>query len=187
MLTGDAGESALHVANAVGISNVKYRLLPMDKLTWVQERSRKHNEKVMMIGDGINDSAALAACHVGIAFGAGCSAMASVASHIVMTNDDLLKVVSTIILCRTLRRIIIWNISFSVLLKVIAIVLAIMGKLQLWEAVLVDMVAILFVMGNSMTPAIFSHRVWGREEEQHALVSANVSDTTNILSCGTQV
>ena len=100
MLTGDSKETAHHIARKVGIhpANVKFRLLPQEKLDWVKSSVDDRNRlKVLMLGDGnseqnllvrfccnhfqfeslgINDATALAAAHVGVAVGAGCSAMA---------------------------------------------------------------------------------------------------------------
>jgi P-type E1-E2 ATPase len=90
MLTGDQQDTALFIAKSVGIEvgNVKSRLLPTDKLKWISAMkdnndgvTSRHN-KVLMIGDGINDAAALAGAYVGVAMGSGCAAMASLAARL---------------------------------------------------------------------------------------------------------
>lgn len=159
MLTGDTQESALHIAKQVNIcpSNVMCRLLPIDKMAWVQ--LKETTDRVMMVGDGINDATALAAAYVGVAMGAG-SAMASLAAHIVIMTDKLDRLHSTLILCKIIRQVIFRNITFSMFLKLIAIALALMGEINLWQAVLIDMISILFVLLNSLTPYFLSDTIW---------------------------
>jgi P-type E1-E2 ATPase len=129
MITGDHQDVALQVCKQVGISidNCRSRLLPTEKLSWIKNQQTESNY-VVMIGDGINDAAALAASTVGVAMGVGGSAMAAAAADVVMMSDNLLKLPATIQLCRQSRNVIIQNCAFSIGFKIIGVVLAVMGK-----------------------------------------------------------
>lgn len=183
MLTGDHPTIAHHVAARIGIQglNVKARLLPIEKLDWVKNANSR-GEKVMMLGDGINDAAALTASHLGVAMGSGCSAMTSLAAKIIILSDNLLRVSSVLELCKWIRYVICVNISSSVSLKVFAIVLAVTGNLALWQAVLIDIFSLLFVVGLSCMIMCFE---WAEpepimEEECIALNKNNRTVNTDL-------
>lgn len=104
MLTGDRKEVAEEIAGRLGITQVISEVLPTDKAE-VIESLQKEGKKVAMVGDGINDSPALALADVGIAMGKGTD-IAMESADIVLVGDDLMKLASTMALShRTLKTI----------------------------------------------------------------------------------
>lgn len=159
MLTGDQQETALYIAAKVGIStqDVRSRLTPSEKLDFIKTHF-KH--KLLMIGDGINDAAALAGASVGVAMGSGCAAMACCSAGVVISSENIMLLATCIKLCRFVRRLIYGNIAFAVVIKIIAIVLAISGLLPLWAAILIDTSSLIIVIANSMVPAFQAKSIW---------------------------
>lgn len=149
MLTGDNVHTAKVIANEIGITDVKADLLPDEKLTILKDLRTKYNQ-VAMIGDGVNDAPALANASVGIAMGGAGTDAALETADIVFMDDDLRKLPYTISLSHKSLNIIKQNISFSLILKLIALLLVIPGWLTLWIAILADVGATVLVVLNSM-------------------------------------
>ena len=126
MLTGDRAETALTISKEVGISRFEAEVKPDGKAEFVK-RLQTEGASVAMIGDGINDAAALAVADVGIAMGAG-SDIALEAADIVLLRDDLLDVVSTLDLGKATMGKIRGNLAWAFIYNLIGIPLA-MGVL----------------------------------------------------------
>ncbi|NHJ14900.1 MAG: heavy metal translocating P-type ATPase [Candidatus Thorarchaeota archaeon] len=122
MITGDREKTALAIAKSVGISNVLSEVLPADKAGKVREFQNK-NRVVAFVGDGVNDSPALAQADVGIALGSGTDVSVET-GDIVLVKDDLLDVVSGIELGkRTMTKIrqgFFWALIYNMILLPIA-------------------------------------------------------------------
>tara|TARA_Y100000994_G_scaffold61631_1_gene49756 strand:+ start:1883 stop:4129 length:2247 start_codon:yes stop_codon:yes gene_type:complete len=126
MLTGDRAETALTISKEVGISKFEAEVKPDGKAEFVK-KLQAEGASVAMIGDGINDAAALAVADVGIAMGAG-SDIALEAADIVLLRDDLLDVVSTLDLGKATMGKIRGNLAWAFVYNLIGIPLA-MGVL----------------------------------------------------------
>eukprot|EP00596_Hydrurales_sp_CCMP1899_P005052 CAMPEP_0119041538 /NCGR_PEP_ID=MMETSP1177-20130426/12527_1 /TAXON_ID=2985 /ORGANISM="Ochromonas sp, Strain CCMP1899" /LENGTH=735 /DNA_ID=CAMNT_0007007663 /DNA_START=227 /DNA_END=2434 /DNA_ORIENTATION=+ len=177
MLTGDGDNVAKQVVKEIGIypENCLTRLLPADKLKWIldtQGSIKKRN--VLMLGDGINDTTALAASSVGVAMGANGSAMAISAGDVVLMSNNLKKLPATLLLCQLSRYVIIFNISFSIGIKVIAVILAILGYLQLYMAILVDTGSLIVVIFVGMIPLVTN--VYASSEIQEEPIRIDIQE-----------
>ncbi|MDB5056492.1 MAG: cadA [Bacilli bacterium] len=148
MLTGDHKTTAEKIAKIVGVKEYYADLLPEDKVSSIQKLAARGG--VAMVGDGINDAPALAAAQLGIAMGKGTDSAMETAD-IILLQDHLGKLPEAISIAKRVNRLIKWNISIALGLKLIALLLTIPGLLTLWIAVLSDMGATIFVSLLSLT------------------------------------
>ena len=149
MLTGDNERTAAAIGKRVGVSDIRADLLPEDKLNFIKELRRKY-QSVAMVGDGVNDAPALAASTVGVAMGGAGTDTALETADIALMSDDLSKLPYTINLSRRALMIIKQNITFSLAIKLLALLLVVPGWLTLWIAIFADMGATLIVTLNSL-------------------------------------
>ena len=117
MLTGDQSEAAREVAQQVGIKHFKAGVLPQEKASFVRELQAQ-GKKVAMVGDGINDSAALAQSDLSIAMGQG-SDIAMDTAMVTILSSDLVKISETIRLSqltvRTIRQNLFWAFFYNLI------------------------------------------------------------------------
>jgi len=149
MLTGDNVETAEAVSQRLGIDDFRAELMPEEKVDMVRQLEES-GQSVAFVGDGVNDAPALAAATVGIAMGAAGSDVALETADIALMSDDLSRLAFLIQISRKTSRIIRQNIVFSILIKVVFIVLALVGWATLWMAVAADMGASLAVIANGL-------------------------------------
>jgi Cd2+/Zn2+-exporting ATPase len=149
MLTGDNHATAQVIAGQCGIDELRAELMPQDKLNEIR-RLRDAYGQVAMVGDGVNDAPALAAASVGIAMTGAGTDVALESADVALMGDDLGKLPFAIRLSRRALAVIRQNITFSLLIKLIALLLVVPGWLTLWIAIASDMGATLLVALNSM-------------------------------------
>ncbi|MFH1445822.1 MAG: HAD-IC family P-type ATPase [Chloroflexota bacterium] len=157
MLTGDNQHVAEMVSRDLMLDDRFAQLLPEDKLTALTAL-RDSFGKVVMVGDGINDSPALALADIGIAMGGSGSAQVLETADIVLMGDDLRKLPFAIRLSTFANKLIRQNIVFSLGTKFIVAILAVFGLTPLWLAVLADMGVSLLVIFNGMRALHFRER-----------------------------
>ncbi|MGE6379108.1 heavy metal translocating P-type ATPase [Peribacillus muralis] len=149
MLTGDNSGTAKAIGAAAGVDEIEAELLPENKLMIIKQWKQKYG-RVAMVGDGVNDAPALAASTVGIAMGGAGTDTALETADIALMGDDLSRLPYTIRLSRKTLKIIKQNITFSLVIKILALLLIAPGWLTLWMAVFADMGATLLVTLNSL-------------------------------------
>lgn len=118
MLTGDSPSTAQTIARQAGVEEVYAGLLPEQKVEIVRKLAERHG-KVAMVGDGVNDTPALAAASVGIAMGAAGTDVALETANVVLMADDIAKIPFAVSLGRRTTRVIKQNLTFA--LSVIAV------------------------------------------------------------------
>lgn len=136
MLTGDNLKNAEVIGKELKVDEIKASLLPKDKLTVIEEL-KKTNEKVIFVGDGINDSPVLASSSFGIAMGAGAS-IASITADGILISNNISTLPSIIKTARRVMKVVKANIVFSLIVKVIVLILGAIGVAPIWLAILAD-------------------------------------------------
>jgi Cu+-exporting ATPase len=147
MLTGDREEAAKEVAKEVGISKVKANLLPQDKANYI-DTLHNSGEVVIMVGDGINDSIALAKSDIAIAMGSGADVALEV-SDVVLLNNKLQSLQKAFLISKRVYRAIKENLGFSLVYNIVVIPLAVLGFVNPLFAALAMSLSSLVVVGNS--------------------------------------
>jgi Cu+-exporting ATPase len=147
MLTGDREEVAKNIAKEAGIDEVKANLLPQDKAS-VIDSYHNSGEIIVMVGDGINDSIALAKSDIAIAMGSGADVALEV-SDVVLLNNTLTALNRAFVVSKKVFRTIKENLSFSLVYNLVVIPLAVMGYVNPLFAALAMSLSSLVVVGNS--------------------------------------
>ncbi|AXX87604.1 heavy metal translocating P-type ATPase [Malaciobacter marinus] len=150
MLTGDKKEVALNVANQLGIDEVKYELLPQEKLTNFQAIKKQTNKITAFVGDGINDAPTLANSDVGFAMGGVGSDLAVKSADVVILNDNIKSISDAIKIAKKTKVIVYQNIIFIMAIKVAFLALGAGAMISMKEAIFADVGVALLAIFNSM-------------------------------------
>lgn len=148
LLTGDHENAAAAIAEQLHISEVHANCLPEDKLNWI-DHYQQRNQPVCMIGDGVNDAPALKKANVGIAMGSIGSDIAVDAADIALVDDEIKELPHLLALSKRMMLTIKCNLSFSMGLNFLAIILAITGILNPVVGALVHNAGSVLVIINS--------------------------------------
>jgi heavy metal translocating P-type ATPase len=144
MLTGDARETAEHVAAALGIGEVQAECLPADKVAAIQHLDER---PVVMVGDGVNDAPVLAAAEVGVAMGAKGATAASESADVVVLVDDISRVADALTIGRRTVQVALQSIWIGIAVSVALMIVASFGVIPATVGALlqelVDLVTIL--------------------------------------------
>ncbi|MFP4662491.1 MAG: heavy metal translocating P-type ATPase [Halanaerobiales bacterium] len=152
MLTGDREVVAENVANRLGLDNYYAELLPDQKVEKVEEllANKGEKDKLVFVGDGINDAPVLARSDIGVAMGGLGSDAAIEAADVVLMTDEPSKLVTAIETARKTRQVVWQNIILALGIKGVVLIMGAFGIASMWEAVFADVgVAILAVL-NAM-------------------------------------
>ena len=148
LLTGDNENAAKAIASQLGIQDVHAQCLPEDKLRHIQDY-QKRQERICMIGDGINDAPSLKRSDVGIAMGGIGSDIAIDAADIVLVDDEVKELPHLVALSKRMMFTIKCNLTFSMTLNFIAVALAMFGILNPVVGALVHNAGSVIVIVNS--------------------------------------
>lgn len=147
MLTGDKKANAEKICKELSLDECKYELLPENKLSALEGLKSGEN-KVIYIGDGINDAPVLAAADTGIAMGLGTQA-ACEAADVILTDGNLMRIADTVKHSRRTVKNVKINIIFSLVVKAAVIILGILSLAPTWLAVLADVGTMIICVINS--------------------------------------
>ncbi len=149
MLTGDNKNTADKVAEIVGLDQVYSELLPLDKVTKVEELLSSAKGKVAFVGDGVNDAPVLARADIGIAMGGIGSDAAIEAADVVLMKDDVSALVDAVNISKKTSKVLWQNIIFALGVKVIVMILSTLGFANMWAAVFADVGVTIIAVINS--------------------------------------
>ena len=160
MLTGDSRRVAEDVASSLGVDEVYSELLPADKVTQVEKLldTKSEKEKLVFVGDGINDAPVLTRADIGIAMGAMGSDAAIEAADVVLMDDDPLKIAKAIKISRKCLRIVYQNIVFALVIKFGCLALGAIGIANMWFAIFADVGVMIIAILNAIR-ALRVHRL----------------------------
>lgn len=149
ILSGDRKEIVRDVAKSVGIDTFYGDLLPLDKVSKLENIMENSQGKVAFVGDGTNDAPVLTRADVGISMGSG-SDIAIESSDVVLLKDQISKVVETIKISLMTKRIVYENIGLALILKIIILILGALGVATMFLAIFADVGVSLLCIFNSL-------------------------------------
>ena len=152
MLTGDNKSAAATAAEKLGITDYYAELLPENKseITLKMKSELPDNEKVMFVGDGINDAPVIASADIGVAMGGSGADSAIETADCVLMKDDPMQLADAFAISKKTNRIVLQNIIFALGVKLIIQVLGVLGLANMWAAVFADVGVSIIAIFNSL-------------------------------------
>lgn len=140
MLTGDSERAGREVAQELDMDYAYSNLMPVEKVEQLEEFIfvQDDSEKLVCVGDGINDAPVLARADVGIAMGDLASAAAVEAADVILVKGKLSKIKDAIRIAKETLKVVNENIMFAVIIKVLVLLMAVIGYFGMWEAILAE-------------------------------------------------
>jgi heavy metal translocating P-type ATPase len=148
MLTGDNDRTGKTIGDLLGLDEVYAEMLPEEKVEQIKKLLNK-NDKIVMVGDGVNDAPALIQADVGIAMGAVGTDIAIESSNIALMSDDLLKIPEAILLGKRTFMTIKQNITLGMVFNILGMGLAAFGVLSPMAAAFAHVLPDFIVFVNS--------------------------------------
>ena len=173
MLTGDNRLVAEAIGKELGLDEIKAELLPEDKVAAI-EALKKEYDKVIMIGDGVNDAPAMVAATVGVAMGGAGTDVALETADIALMADDLSKLPYALSLSRASRRMIVQNLFISLGVIALLVPSAVFGLATISIAIIFHEGSTLLVVLNALR--LLNYRVRGAVTETRAATPAAATD-----------
>jgi P-type E1-E2 ATPase len=148
MATGDKPQAAMRVARQLGCDDVLALATPQRKAQWVREL-QEQGERVLMVGDGINDAVALAQADIGVAIATGTD-LAAQAADVLLVAERLTVLVEFLRLARRTKRVMVQNLFWAFAYNMAALPLAALGKLNPMIAAVAMALSSVTVVGNAL-------------------------------------
>ena len=150
LLSGDNYEVCKDISTKVGIKEFKSNLNPLEKVEELKKVLNEKNSNVVFIGDGVNDAPSLVSADIGISMGSLGNDVAIESSDIVINDDTISKVNDLIKISKKTTRIVKQNIIFSIGVKVIIMILAILGLSNMLLGIFADVGVMILAVLNSI-------------------------------------
>ncbi len=151
MLTGDTQSGSIPVARELEMDYAYVNLMPEDKLELVEDflSIQDCSERLVCVGDGINDAPILARADVGIAMGAMGSEAAIEAADVILLEDDLRRIVDAIKIAKETLKVVERNVTFALFIKALVLVLSVMGYFSMSQAITAEVGVMFMALLNS--------------------------------------
>ncbi len=152
IFTGDQEKNARQVAKKLKIDEYYAELLPVDKVNLLEKMENKKNKNsiIAFVGDGVNDSPAIARADIGISMGDIASDGIVEASKIVLMNGKIKNLLDAIHISKKTMMIVKQNIIFAIIIKILVLILTVIGVSNMYFAVFADVGTSILCILNSI-------------------------------------
>ena len=152
IFTGDQEKNARQVAKRLKIDEYYAELLPVDKVNLLEkmEKKKKKNSIIAFVGDGVNDSPAIARADIGISMGDIASDSIVETSKIVLMNGKIKNLLDAIHISKKTMMIVKQNIIFAIIIKILLLILTVIGVSNMYFAVFADVGTSILCILNSI-------------------------------------